>query len=71
MKGFTIKNGEIRRTIGPNEEIYLKTDVKALIEEWIAYFTKGLENTDDSNVIQRAKYDGALWSLGVIKNQFE
>ena len=76
MKGFNVNDGKITRELPPYETIYLMTDVVGLIDHWMDYFKqqlKGLENMDNMDEAKKEKefekYNGAIWSLNIIRNE--
>lgn len=76
MKGFNVNDGKITRELSPYETIYLMTDVVGLIDHWMDYFKqqlKGLENMDNMDEAKKEKefekYNGAIWSLNIIRNE--
>lgn len=69
MESFNIEDGRIVREISPCENIYLRNDVVALVDNWINHFRDHLERATDEK--EKARYDGAVWSLSVIKEQLK
>lgn len=75
MKGFNVKDGKITRDLSPYETVYLMNDVVGLIDHWVDYFNqklKELENMDEMDEAKKEKefekYNGAIWSLNILRN---
>ena len=74
MKGFNVNDGKITRELSPYETVYLMNDVVGLIDHWLDYFKqklKDLENMDMDEAKKEKeieKYNGAIWSINIIRN---
>ena len=74
MKGFKVNDGKITRELSPYETVYLMNDVVGLIDHWLDYFKqklKDLENMDMDEAKKEKeieKYNGAIWSINIIRN---
>lgn len=60
--------------MSPYESVYLAADVFNLISHWIEYFNQKLKEANDiedanTKTLLKEKYDGALWSLNILKNE--
>ena len=68
MDSFNVEDGKIIRELSPYENIYLRNDVINLVDTWTDYFQDLLNKADEK---EKSKYEGALWSLRVIKGELK
>ena len=69
MNSFSIEDGKITRDIHVYDKFYLKEDVYNLIEHWIKYYKEKLEKASEEK--DKLTYDGAVWSLEVVRQELD